>query len=176
MSVMDVIKSRRSVRSYLNKPVPREKLVDLIEAARWAPTAGNIQPWYFGVIDDPEVVEKINDFSPGLMGGPTSMLVICRDLQEAYRKAAEAGRDVLSLMDISMAAQNVMLRAEEMKLATCCVKSFNQRAVNKILKLPEHVVAELIISVGYPDRMPKNPPRKQVKKITFYNGWSDQDE
>lgn len=173
--VMALIKKRRSVRNYGTKKVPRDLLDQLVEGAIWAPTGSNIQPWYFGLVDDEGVIEQITDFSPGLLGKPPSLVVLCSDRLRAYEKGAELGRDTLCVMDLSMAAQNILLLATEKGLATCCVKSFNQRAVNKILKLPEHIQAELIISVGYTEKEPPRPSRRSRENVSFYNSWSDAD-
>ena len=174
--IITLIKKRRSVRSFTDKKVPRDLLDQLIEGAIWAPTGSNIQPWFFGLVDDPVVVDQIISFSPGLLGNPPCVIVLCSDKQRAYEKGAELGRDILCVMDISMAAQNILLVATEKGLSTCCVKSFNKRAVNKILGLPEHLEAELIISVGYAQKEPPRPSRRSKEKVSFYNSWDDSDE
>ncbi len=173
--VMSLIKKRRSVRNYDSKKVPRDLLAQLIEGAIWAPTGSNIQPWYFGLVDDALVIDQIIDFSPGLLGNPLNLVVLCSDKLRAYEKGAELGRDTLCIMDLSMAAQNILLVATEIGLATCCVKSFNQRAVNKILKLPEHIQAELIISVGYTQKEPPRPSRRSREEVSFNNCWGGAD-
>jgi nitroreductase len=68
--VLNIIRSRRSIRHFLDKPIPSEVLQALLEAARWAPSGGNNQPWVFVVIQEPVNIQKIKMFSPGLQGGP----------------------------------------------------------------------------------------------------------
>lgn len=172
-NVLKLIKKRRSVRDYSDKKVPGNLLEELIEGAIWAPTGSNIQPWYFGLVDNENVLDRIINFSPGLLGNPPAIIILCSDKKRAQEKGGELGRDLLCIMDISMAAQNIMLLATEKGLSTCCVKSFNQRAVNKLLGLPEHVKSELIISVGYATKEPARPSRRSKEEVTFLNNWSE---
>lgn len=174
-SVLNLIKKRRSVRNYSEKKVSRNLFEELIEGAIWAPTGSNIQPWYFGIVDDEDMLERVINFSPGLLGSPPGIIVLCSDRKRAQEKGGELGRDLLCIMDISMAAQNIMLMATEKGLATCCVKSFNQKAINKLLGLPEHVQAELIISVGYTVKEPPRPSRRSKEEVSFFNKWSEAD-
>jgi len=170
-SILDVIKKRRSIRKYKKENVPKILLLQLIEAAIWAPSGSNVQPWYFIIIDDVNIIEQVNVFSPGLSGEPPNIILICSDRKKAFEKAGILGRDELCVMDISMAAQNIMLLAEEMGLNTCPVKSFNKRAVSKILNLPNYISADLIISIGYSDEITSIPNRINIKEVTFFNRW-----
>ena len=170
-NILEVIKKRRSIRKYKNERVSKNLLLQLIEAAIWAPSGSNVQPWYFIIVEDPDVVEQVNAFSPGLLGRPPSIILICSDRKRALEKAGTLGRDELCVMDISMAAQNIMLLAEEIGLGTCTVKSFNKKAISKILNLPDYVSADLIISVGYADEITSPPQRRSVKEVTFFNTW-----
>jgi nitroreductase len=170
-SILDVMKKRRSTRKYKKENVSKDLLLQLIEAAIWAPSGSNVQPWYFIIVDDANMVEQVNVFSPGLLGGPPSIILICSDRKRAFEKAGTLGRDELCVMDISMAAQNIMLLAEEIGLSTCPVKSFNKRAISKILNLPDYVSADLIISVGYSGKITSAPKRRIVKEVTFFNTW-----
>lgn len=169
--LMSIIKKRRSVRAYEPRKVPNELLLELIEAAIWAPTGSNIQPWYFIIIKDDGVLERINAFSPGLLGNPGNLIVICTDRKRAFEKASVLGRDVLCLMDISMAAQNIMLMATEKGLGTCAVRSFNKKAISKILNLPEHISPDLIVSVGYSNKAVNAPKRRGVNEVSFFDRW-----
>jgi len=170
-SILDVMKKRRSTRKYKKENVSKDLLLQLIEAAIWAPSGSNVQPWYFIIVDDANTIEQVNAFSPGLLGDPPSIILICSDRKKAFEKAGTLGRDELCVMDISMAAQNIMLLAEEIGLSTCPVKSFNKRAISKILNLPDYVSADLIISVGYSDEITSTPKRRSVKETTFFNAW-----
>jgi len=97
--------------------------------------------------------------SPGLLGQPAAVIVICQDVQESKRKGSELG-ETLSLLDTGMAAENVMLAAHDLGLGTCAVASFHRQGLQALLGLPlEEMVPYLLISVGVPGDIPKPPDR-----------------
>lgn len=158
-TVIDVIRSRRSIRAFLERPIPSESLLLLLESARWAPSGGNKQPWVFVVVQEPVNIEKIKMFSPGLHGNPPVLVVVCNDT------SVEGSTNV---MDISMAAQNILLTATDKGLGSCPVRSFNRIAIQLLLHLPSHVMPELIISLGYPTERPKIPTRRPIEEIVHW--------
>ena len=89
-------------------------------------------------------------FSPGLSGKPPVILVICSDLEKARKKGGRNSESYGCLMDASMAAENLMLKAVELGLGTCAIKSYNETAVRRILCLPERYRIEMLVSIGYP--------------------------
>jgi nitroreductase len=157
--IIDTIRSRRSTRAFLEKPIPSEILLLLLESARWAPSGSNKQPWLFVAVQDSVNIQKMKMFSPGLRGNPPVLLVLCSDT------SVEGSTH---LMDISMAAQNILLTATENGLGSCPVRSFNQRAVQSLLYLPSHVVPELTISLGYPAKPAKTPPRRAIEDLVHW--------
>ncbi|NLS44673.1 MAG: nitroreductase family protein [Firmicutes bacterium] len=173
MGVMGVIKERRSVRAFKTDKVPDDILLELVEAGTWAPSASNIQAWYFIVVNDQHVLEQTAAFSPGLLGNPPALIVACSDKQLAFENGGEIGERELCLMDLCMASQNIMLLATEKGLGTCPIKSFNGPALSKILRLPDHISPELVISIGYPKNNPPTPLRKPVNKVSYFNKWGD---
>lgn len=170
-SIRDIIIKRRSIRHYKQEDIPKDLLLELVKAATWAPSASNMQAWYFIIVNDKKVLNKIISFSPGLLGNPPNVIVICSDRNKAFNKSGKLGRDKLCLMDISMAAENLMLLATEKGLGTCAIKSFNVKAIQKILELPDYVSPDLIISIGYTMEEAKPPKRKTVEEVSFENRW-----
>mgnify|MGYP000898975964 CR=1 FL=1 len=173
---MQVIKARRSIRAFRDDGVPSCVLSELIEAGIWAPSGSNIQPWYFIIVQDKGVLEQVKAFSPGLLGNPPVVIIVCTDRQLAFEKGGELGRDELCLMDICMASQNIMLMATEKGLGTCAIRSFNKSAVARIIGLPTHVSPDLIISVGYPKGTAVAPKRKAVSKVAYFDRWRGHSE
>ena len=157
--MLDIIKSRRSCRHFLETPVPLEILSSLVESARWAPSGSNSQPWLFVVIRKQANIQKIKMFAPGLGGDPVALLVVCND---------ESAGGTCHLMDISMAAQNVLLTATENGLGSCPIRSFNQTAIQLLLHLPSHVIPELIISLGYPAKSVRIPSRRPIEDFVHW--------
>jgi len=172
MEFNEVLRKRRSIRKFTEQPVDRALLLGLVEKASLAPSASNLQAWRFCIVDDPALVRKVDMFSPGLSGRPPVIIAVCSDYGYAEAKTSSSNyKDYGCIMDASMAAENLMLAAAEAGLGTCAIKSYNNAAVRKLLKLPGHLHLELLISVGYAADEPKMPRRKGTDEIVFFNEW-----
>lgn len=170
----EVLLKRRSIRKFKEEPVDRAVVLRLIEKAMLAPSASNLQAWKYCVVDDPVLVRKVDMFSPGLSGKPPVILVICSDYGYAAQKTSGDNYKAYGcIMDASMAAENLMLAAVNEGLGTCAIKSYNDAAVRKLLKLPETLHIELLVTLGYPDAEPKMPRRKTLEEVVFYNAWEE---
>ena len=169
MDVLEAIKGRRSVRKYKLKPVGRELTEKLLEAARWAPSGGNIQPWLFIVVEDRGILEMVRKISPGYFGEAPLAILICSDKMKAHRIGGTLGRDYLTIADCAMAAENIQLAACALGLGTCVVKSFSHSAMKEILEIPEGIEPELVVIVGYPDNIPAPPRRIPLNDILYLN-------
>jgi nitroreductase len=171
MDLLKAIVERRSVRSFQDDPVPEDRLRRLVESGIWAPSGGNAQTWRFIIVTDGVSIRRLKMLSPGLLGNPPAVIVICQDIAEAERKGAKLGKEVLSLMDSAMAAQNIILAAYAEGLGTCIVRSFHPGGVQKLLKLPQYIEPQILISVGVPAFVPE-PPKRNFDIVSFqeYNG------
>lgn len=141
--MFEAIRRRRSVRAYAPTQVPRERLERILEAGRLAPSAENIQPWYFIVVTDPEkrkLIAKSGRFAGFLVESPV-VIVGCGD-----RKASPRWH----VVDVTIAMQNMVLTATEEGLGTCWVGSFDEGLVRRLLKIPEHLKVVALLAVGYP--------------------------
>lgn len=173
MELHEVIEKRRSIRKFSEKPVSRELLEQLIRAAALAPSASNMQAWRFFVADEPELVRAIDSFSPGLSGKPPVIIAIASDLAEVERRGSKNSLVYGLMMDAAMAAENLMLEAADLGLGTCAIKSYNDKAVHKLLKLPDTMRLEILISVGWPAAEPREPKRKAMDQVLLWNAWAE---
>ncbi len=171
----DLIKERRSVRFYEDKVPDNEDIWAILETAIWAPSASNMQARCFIVVKKKEILKKIIAFSPGIIGEPPILIVLCSDKKKAYDVGGELGKNLTSIMDVALSAQNIMLAAWAKGLGTCPILSFNPRAIAQILKLPEHIYPELIVSVGYPKTIPSPPKRPDLKEVVFYEEYGNRE-
>lgn len=160
--ILETIVTRRSIRKYRDRDIEEDKIEKIVEAALWAPSAGNMQPWVFIVVGERKNRENLKAVSPGMFDLPGVIVAICRDMEIARR----TGNELLSLMDVSMATQNILLETHELGLGACPIKSFNQKAVQKLLDLPESIIPELLVSIGYPDEAP-SPPKRREETVYF---------
>lgn len=169
LDVWNVIQNRRSIRFFNSDKLNEEDLKKLIlEAGIWAPTAGNSQSWRFIIITNTKTLDKVRLVSPGLLGTPQGLIIICQDLNNAFDKGGELGVKTLSLMDTAMAAQNIMLAAYTIGLGTCPIASFHSESIQKIIGLPSNVCPQLLISVGVPgDIALTHTPRRNSNVVWF---------
>lgn len=174
MDVQQAIKGRRSIRRFQDKEIPEELLVRLVEAGIWAPSGGNAQTWVYIIVKDRREIEKIKAISPGVLGMPAALITVCQDKELAYNKGGELGRDTISVMDAAIASQNIMLQAFAEGLGSCPVLSFHKKGVQKLLNLPDHIVPELIVILGYPAERPK-PPERKFEGVYFFEEYKGQD-
>jgi nitroreductase len=170
MELWEAIKGRRSVRAFLDRPVERDILRRLLEAAIWAPSGGNAQTWRFVVITDPKQIRRIKIVSPGLLGDPAAVIVVCQDMIRARAKGGSLGETFLAPIDAAMATQNLLLAAYAEGLGTCTIASFHRKGVSRLLKLSEGVEPILLVSVGWPAEAPLVPPRHRETVFVFKGG------
>lgn len=168
MKVFEAIKGRRSIRSYKDKKISKQFLKKIVEAAIWSPSGSNAQAWKFIVVDTDKEIKKIKTLSPGIFDLPVAVIVVCRDLKRAHDITGELGIKITSLMDISMASQNIMLMAYELGVGSCVVRSFGISAVKKLLELPDHINPELLITLGYPEKIPNLPKRRKNNEVIHW--------
>ncbi|MFB0567327.1 MAG: nitroreductase family protein [Candidatus Bathyarchaeia archaeon] len=173
MDVLEAIRSRRSVRKYKPEAVPDDLVEKILEAAVWAPSGSNIQPWNFIVIRDRKVLGMVRKISPGYFGDAPLAILVCSDKERAYKLGGELGRDYLSVADCAVAVQNMLLASYASGLGTCIVKSFSSTAIKHILEIPDRIEPELLVIVGYPDQSPKPPPRRPLEEITYLNKYGE---
>jgi len=158
MELMDIIKARKSVRKYRQEPIPREDIIKCIEAARLAPSAENVQPWRFIVIDDPEVKKEFVKETCSGIYKPSSfiknaaaiiVIVAKLDLVANFLGKGIQGTSYY-LIDIGITGEHLVLRAQELGIGTCWIGWFNSKKAKNFFKLsPRHKVVSLI-SMGYP--------------------------
>jgi nitroreductase len=141
MEVFEAIRKRHSVRSYLPDEVSSEKLEKILEAARLAPSAGNIQPWHFIVVTDQQKRKRLSKgrYAKFLVESPV-VLVGCGD-----KKASPNWHTV----DTAIAMQNMVLTATSEGLATCWIGSFYENQVKELLSIPERFKVIALLAVGY---------------------------
>jgi nitroreductase len=163
MDILDIIKNRRSVRSFSDREIPKSAIDDLIESVRWAPSAGNLQSRKFYFVFNEELRRKLAqaEFRAGLAGfiaHAPLVVVTCVDYHRIapYR---ERGRGLYCIQDAAASIQNLMLAAHSLGLGTCWVGAFREDHVKDVLDLPDHLRPVALIPVGYPARMPKAPER-----------------
>ena len=148
--VFQTIKTRRVTRAFSDEPVSREQFLHLLEAARWAPSAGNRRIHKFVVVDDQATIQLIRSVSPGMLARPTALIIICTDKNKAAAEGVKLALDTTTWIDVGAAAQNIMLAAHELGLGSCPATSFSRGGVRAALNLPAYLEPEYIVQLGHP--------------------------
>ncbi|MCX7793796.1 MAG: nitroreductase family protein [Thermodesulfovibrionales bacterium] len=167
MSLLSLIKARRSVRDFQEKEIPDEIIHELIEALIWAPSAGNLQARKFLFIKDKKIKKALAGAALGQSFIAEAPLVIvgCADLQRIASRYGSRGVNLYVIQDVSASIMQLMLLAHEKGLGTVWVGAFDEKAVSEILGLPDHLRPVVIVPVGYPARIPSAPPRRSINEL-----------
>jgi nitroreductase len=177
-SFLDLVKSRRSVRKFRSEPVPREALVKCVEAARLAPSAENVQPWRFLIVDEPQVKSELcrqafsGIYRVTRWAEQAPALVVI--LAELDFLANRIGKEITGihyyLIDVGIAGEHFVLQAQEQQLGTCWIGWFSQRGVRKALKLPRKYRPVSLLAVGYSAvSEPREKKRKLLEEVCWFN-------
>lgn len=141
MDVHEAIETRKSVRAYESKPVPKDVLMRVLEAAHLASSASNLQPWHFVVVTDAEKRKKLSEgrFASFLVEAPV-VIVGCGDPKTSPR---------WYMVDVAIALENIVLAATSEGLGTCWVGSFDEEKVKQMLNIPKDYRIVALLAVGY---------------------------
>src|SRR5690554_1186148 len=167
LSFLELTKKRYSVRKYKDQPVEREKLLQVLEAARNAPSACNLQPWHFIVLTDEEIKNKVTETYPRdwFRKAPV-VIAACGDHSASWKRAD--GKDHCDV-DLGIAIEHMALAAADLGLGTCWVCAFDAERCHKILELPENLEVIALLPLGYPDdeKIP-DKKRKSLEEIVTW--------
>lgn len=164
MSLLETIKNRRSIRKFKRKSIPEEYLEKIMEAARWAPSAGNLQSRKFLIVKNPQLKHELAKAAygqPFIEEAPV-VVVACADLERSAPGYGERGRNLYCLFDVAASVENMLLTIHELGLGACWVGAFDERLVAEILEIPSTLRPVTLIPLGYPAEKPSAPPRVSV--------------
>ncbi len=161
----EVIEERFSCRSFTASKITTEEIQILLEAARLAPTSVNNQPQKIYVVENTNLLEKLNEASRFVFNAKT-VFIICYDPKESWHRKSD-DKDHGDI-DASIVATQMMLAATAIGLGSCYVCSFNENKLKEILDIPGDYKVNCILPVGYPkDILPHNS-RKELEEFVIY--------
>ena len=163
--VLQAIRTRRVVRHMTTEPIDRAQLIEVLKAARWAPSAGNRRLQRFVVIQRPDTVRLVRMVAPGMFQHPAAIVVICID----WRRVAQYGmprQNTGVYVDVGTALQTMLLAAHALGLGAGPVTSFSKAAVGVILNLPAQLSPEVLVCLGHPTASGL-PPMRSRGRITW---------
>jgi nitroreductase len=175
MDLTEAIKGRRSIRDFNKTNVTEEIVAKLIEAARWAPTAGNTQPWQFIIVRTQAVKTKLAKvaLNQNNIEEASVVIVVCADENRSSARYGDRGKTLYCIQDTAAAIQNILLTAYSLGLGSCWIGAFNEKEVKNILKAPDDVRPVAIVPVGYPlsDKAPSPPSRRPLTQIVHHENF-----
>jgi nitroreductase len=165
MNTLDAILTRRSIRKFQDKQIPKDIIKEILEAAMYAPSAMNEQSWHFIVIDDKNKLNEISTFHPG--GGmcktsPVAMLVCFDTKLEKYKN--------MSILDCAAATQNILLAAHEKGIGSVWISiHFRndevEESIKNLVKLPKNIIPVSLVALGYSSEEKQIPNRFKKERI-----------
>lgn len=161
MELSEAVKTRRTVRLYKTDAIPRETVEALIDAARLAPSANNLQPWEFVAITKRETLEKISQDVPSggfIAAAPLCIAVVCQQARHAVE-------------DASAAVENLLLAAWDRGIGGCWISTVNEPVADRVRELVDgpadyNVIA--IVALGYPAQKSECPPKRALKEVLHW--------
>jgi nitroreductase len=170
MDVFEAIKTRRSVRAFTNQEVSEEEVEKIIDAARWAPSAGNIQPWEFIIVRKSEIKRElaVAALNQTFIEEAPIVIVVCANESRSAQGYGNRGATLYCIQDTAAAIQNIHLAAKALGLATCWVGAFREEEARKVLGIPRGVRPVAIIPVGHAAEKPRTPSRRPIQDIVHY--------
>ncbi len=182
MDFFDVIKTRNSIRKYIDQPVEPEKLEAIMTAARLAPSWRNGQCWKFIVVADPtrkkELIRNTSVFNQSWMGKEYAIIVACAD----PTRSGHRNDQHYYLVDVAIAMEHVILAATALGLGTCWIGGFEEDKVKTLLEIPDNFRVVALTALGYPagkegivgkitKSVVKSYDRKPLSEVYSMNRW-----
>ena len=172
MELSEAIKGRRSIRAFKPQDVPEETVEKLIDAARHAPSAGNIQPWEFVIARKPETKKKLAQAAhQAFVEEAPVVIVVCADENRSSMGYGVRGETLYCIQDTAAAIQNILLTAYSFGLGTCWIGAFNESEAKAALRTPDGIRPVAMIPVGYPNRTPSPRGRRSLSQIIHYESF-----
>ncbi len=172
MDLFKAISERRSIRHYKLLPVEIEKVLMAIDIATNAPSAGNLQPWRFIIIDDGRIQEELYRFSyeqPWILNAPLIVAVIA-DIERCKAQYGDRGYEY-AIESVSAAIQNFLLAIQEFGLGGVWVSGFYQGEIDRILNVPKGKMTIALIPIGYPNEKPEPKTVFSLRSRVYFNSY-----
>ena len=170
MNVIDAIKTRKSVRQYLDKPIEDEKLTAVLKAGLLAPSASNRQEWRFIIVRDPTTRRKIAEVANNqtFVGEAPAIIVACAETDGHIMRCGQPCYPI----DVANALDHITLAAVELGLGSCWIGAFDEEGVKEILDIPDEIRVVELMPIGYPSDLSLKEKQRLPFDLTIkYEHW-----
>ncbi len=179
---LEFVSTRQSVRAYdTDRPVEKEKIDRIIEAARLAPSACNAQPWHIIVVDEPELKNKVADATSARALGmnhftkqaPVHLVLVEEKVNLSSGIGGWVKQKDYAQMDLGVIAAHIILAAHAEGLGSCILGWFNEPSIREILSIPDSKRIWLDITIGYSIQSIRPKKRKPIFDVVSFNGYKN---
>lgn len=172
MNFIELASKRYSVRNFEQKAVENEKLLYVLEAARIAPSAVNLQPWKFIVVTDPELIKLVQTvYHREWLATAPVIIVALGDHKKAWHRKLDDKE--FTDIDVAIAIDHLTLAATEQGLGTCWICNFQAEKFSQLFNIPDHLEPIALIPIGYPVfRDVAKKKREQLVNLVAWNSFN----
>lgn len=171
MSLNPIFKKRYSCRNYEDKEISQEKLENVLNAGRLAPSARNKQPYKFVVVEDEDLKKELAKAAGQDFIGKASVIIAGVSLDPENKMSCSVPTYPV---DLAIALDHITLQAVEEGLATCWIGAFDQKKAKEILSIPKDYKIASLMPLGYPaDNPPAEKQRKDLDKLVCYDQFEE---
>ncbi|MBN2314445.1 MAG: nitroreductase family protein [Sedimentisphaerales bacterium] len=169
MTVMETIRKRYSCRAYKEKPIEKDTLDTILEAARLAPSARNTQDWRFVIVTEDGTKRQVAGCTnrPEVFEKAGVIIVGCSNSDHVMRCG-----QAIAPIDVAIALEHICLQATELGLGTCWIGAFDSEKARRILSIPDEIIIVELMAIGYPADTKPEPKRESIDKIVCYEKWA----
>ncbi|MCL2818650.1 MAG: nitroreductase family protein [Actinomycetia bacterium] len=169
MDFFEVVHERRSVRHFSDTPVPRELIEKILKAGIAAPSAGNVQPWRFVVVESAEAKTRLGGaLDQTWVAAAPVLVVVCVDPRPSRGRYGDRGALLYSIQDSAAAAQNILLACVASGLASCWVGAFDEDAVRASLGIKKPITPVAILPIGYSAQASGKQARRPLSEVSVW--------
>jgi nitroreductase len=171
MELNEAIEKRASVREFSSKKVKWADVLEAVDAAINAPSAGGVSNLRFIIVDDQDVKNRISEFSQqSWVAKAGYIVVVCSDESKLEKMYLKRGL-IYSRQQAGAAIENFLLRITDLGLGACWIGAYSDEIIKQALKIPENIHIEAIIPIGYPLRKPKKSRKPALENVINWNAW-----
>lgn len=169
MELREVIKKRRSIRAFKSEDIPKETILEILDLARYSPSAGNTQPWEFVLVKEKEQKEKlaVASLNQKFIALAPYVIVVCANLNRSS-SYGRRGIELYSIQDTAIITTYILFLATERNLGTCWVGAFNESKVREVINCPSHIRPVAIIPIGISGEKGIATERIELREILHY--------
>ncbi len=170
MGDLTLFRERFSCRRYRPEGVSRDTLGEVLEAARWAPSGGNLQPWRFVVVRDGGLRRGLAHaaFGQTFVASAPVVVVVCAVPDESGRHYGRRGRELYCIQDTAAATENLLLAATACGLGACWVGAFDERRVADVLDLDGGWRPVALVPIGHPAEQGSRRSRRPLEEVALW--------